>query len=73
MSDRDRVERDIAMTFDFLRYLIGHPEMLDDISDGSEIEFIGPEITVTESTETPRDRKPTVISTKRVFELLSPS
>ena len=74
MSDKHQVERDIILTFDFLRYIVDHPEMIEDIPDGSEIEFIGSEIITTESTQAPAQGKnPTIITTKRIFELLPSS
>ncbi len=74
MSEKHHVERDIALTFDFLRYAIDHPEMIDEIPDGAEIEFIGSDIITTEPAQD-RDQniKRTIISTKRVFSLLPAS
>jgi hypothetical protein len=70
MNEKDRVERDIGLTFDFLRYLIAHPEMIDKIPDGAKIEFVGSDIITTELAEGHReDGKQTIIVTKRVFEV----
>ncbi len=74
MSDKQNVERDISLTFDFLRYAIDHPEMIDDIPEGSEIECLGPDIVITQSeTEPDHKQEKTIITTKRIFELPSSS
>ena len=71
MNEKHRTERDIALTFDFLRYVVDHPEIIDDIPDGAEIEFIGSDIVTTEPAED-RDpgKKRAIIATKRIFEPL---
>ncbi len=74
MSHKQNVERDISLTFDFLRYAIDHPEMIDDIPEGSEIEFVGPDVVITQSeTEPDTKKKKPIITTKRIFELPSSS
>ena len=39
MNNTEKAKKDIEMAFDFARYLIDHPEELDNIPDGSEIAF----------------------------------
>jgi hypothetical protein len=39
MTHKEKVKKDIEMTFDFVRYLIDHPEELAKIPNGSEIYF----------------------------------
>ena len=74
MNDRQQIERDIAMTFDFLRYVIDHPELADQIQDDSEIEFIGSDIiTTTPAEDHGGDSIRTIIATKRSFEVLHTS
>ncbi|MBI2503862.1 MAG: hypothetical protein HYW07_11595 [Candidatus Latescibacteria bacterium] len=71
MDEKHHMERDVALTFDFLRYLVDHPEMMNEIPDGAELEFIGSDIITAESAENDNhDKKRTIISTKRVFEFL---
>jgi len=71
MSEKHHIERDIALVFDFLRYVVDHPEMIDEIPDGAEIEFIGSDIVTTEPAEgRDHSKKRTSITTKRIFELL---
>ena len=40
MRKDEIVRRNISLVFDFLRYLVDHPELLDKVSDGCELEFI---------------------------------
>ena len=40
MRKEEIVERNITLTFDFLRQVVKNPEIIDDIPDGSLIEFV---------------------------------
>lgn len=40
MTKKEYAERNIGMTFDFIRHLIEHPETIDTINDGAELDFI---------------------------------
>jgi hypothetical protein len=40
MTKKEYVERNIGMTFDFIRHLIDHPEVINTIPDGAELDFI---------------------------------
>jgi hypothetical protein len=40
MTKREYVRRNIGLTFDFLKHLIDHPEIIDTIPDGAELDFI---------------------------------
>lgn len=40
MTKKEYADRNIGMTFDFIRYLVDHPEVIDTIPDGSELDFI---------------------------------
>jgi hypothetical protein len=40
MTKKERVSRDISLTFDFLRQVVRDPSILDQIPNGSQIEFI---------------------------------
>jgi len=46
MRKKEVVEKNIGITFDFIRYLVDHPEMLDSIPDGAELSFIEKDIPV---------------------------
>ena len=40
MTKKERMSRDIGLTFDFLRQVIDNPKILDKIPNGSTLEFI---------------------------------
>jgi hypothetical protein len=40
MTKKEYVERNIGITFDFVRHVIDHPELIDTIPDGAELDFI---------------------------------
>lgn len=41
MTDaKRRMQEDIAKTFDFIRFMIAHPQMLRKIKNGAEIRFV---------------------------------
>ena len=74
MNEKDRVEHDISLTFDFLRYMVDHPDMIDGIPEDSEVEFVGSDIVIKESGgKSDPKRKQTLIHTKRIFEVPPPS
>jgi hypothetical protein len=40
MTKKELVKRNIGVTFDFLRYLIDHPTLIDLIPNQAELDFI---------------------------------
>jgi len=40
MVRKEYVESNIGMTFDFIKYLIDHPDKIESIPDGAAIDFI---------------------------------
>lgn len=40
MTNKETIERNIGLTFDFLKQVLKTPSMLDDIEDRSVIEFV---------------------------------
>ncbi len=44
MTKKEYVERNIGMTFDFVRYLIDHPESIESLPNGAELDFIDKDI-----------------------------
>ncbi|HQU31994.1 MAG: hypothetical protein HRU72_09770 [Planctomycetia bacterium] len=40
MTKKEYAERNIGMTFDFIRQIIDHPEIIDTIPDNAELDFI---------------------------------
>jgi len=44
MTKKEYTARNIGITFDFIRHLINHPEIVDTIPNGAELDFIDKEI-----------------------------
>lgn len=40
MTNKETVERNIGLTFDFLRQVVKDPSIMDEIPDGSVIDFV---------------------------------
>ncbi len=40
MTKKEYVERNIGMTFDFVKYLIDHPDKIESLPNGAELDFI---------------------------------
>ena len=40
MTKKELINKNIGMTFDFLRYVVDHPEMINSIPNGAELSFI---------------------------------
>jgi hypothetical protein len=43
MRKNEIVKKNISLVFDFLRYLIDHPELIKKLPDGCELEFLDKE------------------------------
>ena len=39
MTKKEYVERNIGVTFDFVKHVVDHPEHIDTIPDGAELDF----------------------------------
>jgi hypothetical protein len=56
MTKKEYVERNIGLTFDFLRHLIVHPEIIDTIPDGAELDFIDKDMPVKDKGDIKRNK-----------------
>jgi len=76
MTEKEILERDISLTFDFLRYAVDHPEILEEIPDGAELEFIATDMVIhgsgPERPEMDNDHPKAMFIAKRVFAPLRP-
>jgi hypothetical protein len=52
MTKKEYIERNIGMTFDFIKQLIDHPEAIEFIPDGAELDFIDKDMPVKIKEET---------------------
>jgi hypothetical protein len=69
MTNKETVNRNIGLAFDFLREVISKPQLLDQIPDNSVIEFVEKDFPKTEKTKTDNTRKKYII-VKNEFELI---
>jgi len=69
MTNKEQVQRDIAVAFDFIEQIIDNPELTDKIPEGSAINFIDEENRKTEklSVKIPQRK---YVKVKRHFEVL---
>lgn len=44
MTKKEYVDRNIGVTFDFIKHIIDHPKLMDTIPDGAELDFIDKDI-----------------------------
>lgn len=66
MTNEEVVTRNIGLAFDFLRYVIDRPQLLDSIPDGAELELLASDVPIPEKGE--EDHPRVVFMSKRVFE-----
>jgi hypothetical protein len=68
MTNKEYIDRNIGLTFDFLRQIIKDPSVLDNIQDGAIIDFVEKDFT---KTEYPNSVKPNkYIRVNNQFELI---
>jgi hypothetical protein len=67
MTKKEHVERNIGMTFDFVRHLIDHPEIVDIITDRAELAFIDKDMPF-KATEYAKKRRVAKYKVEHVFE-----
>lgn len=68
MNNKEFIERNIGLTFDFLRQVSGDPSIIESIPDAAVIEFIDKDYS---KTEYPQSAKPNrFIKVKNQFELI---
>ncbi len=68
MNNKEYTERNIGLTFDFLRQVSDDPSILESISDGTVIEFIDKDYIKTEYLESVKPNR--FIKVKNQFELI---
>jgi len=68
MTNKETVNRNIGLTFDFLKQIIKNPELVDQIKDDSVIEFLQKDNPVKETNN--RKAADKFIKVKRSFEVI---
>lgn len=69
MKNKEQIQRDLAVAFDFIEQIIDHPELTDQIPEGSAITFIDKENTKAEKL-TSKDPARKYVRVKRHFDVL---
>jgi hypothetical protein len=69
MTNKEQIQKDLAVAFDFVEQIINNPELTDKIPEGSAINFIDEENKKTEKL-TAKIPLRKYVKVKRQFELL---
>ena len=69
MTNKEQIQRDIAIAFDFVEQILENPDILDKISDGASVTFLDGENVKPEKLKN-RDTAKKYIKVKRYFEVL---
>jgi len=70
MTKKEIVNRNIGLTFDFLRQVVKDPSMLDNISDGATLEFVEKDFTQVEKIKAKKSSNKKYLLVKSYLELL---
>ena len=69
MTNKEQIQRDMAVALDFIEQIIDNPGLTDKIPDGSAVTFVDQENTKTER-RTSLIRQKKYVKVKRHFEVL---
>ena len=72
MTNKETIERNIGLTFDFVNYLIDNPSVADNLPDNFKLEFIEkdfPNIERKELSQTDSEIKRKYVRVRNTFEL----
>jgi hypothetical protein len=69
MTNKEQIQKDIAIAFDFVEQIIDNPDILDKIPDGAAITFLDSENVKPEKRKN-RDTAKKYVKVKRHFEVL---
>ena len=67
MTNKEQVQRDIAIAFDFMEQIILNPELTDKIPEGAAVSFVNEGDKRTEKIKIPKKK---YVRVKRHFEVL---
>ena len=56
MTKKEYADRNIGVTFDFVRHIIDHPEIIDTIPAGAELDFIDKDMALKEKQSVKRKK-----------------
>ena len=69
MTNKEQIQKDIAIAFDFVEQIIDNPDMLDKIPDGTAITFLDSE-NIKPEKRISKDTAKKYVKVKRHFEVL---
>lgn len=69
MTNKEHIQRDMAIAFDFIEQIIDHPDQTDNIPDGAAISFLNQAFKKAEK-QSESDFPKKYVKVKRHFELL---
>lgn len=69
MTNKETVERNIGLTFDFLRQVVDDPSILDNMPDKAVIEFIDKDVALAEKANA-KNKPNKYIRVKKHFEVI---
>lgn len=72
MTKKEYVERNIGLAFDFLRHLINHPEIIETIPDGAELDFVDKDMSVKDKGDDNGDIKKNKVARYKVEHVFEP-
>ena len=67
MTKKEYADRNIGMSFDFIKQIIDHPEIAGSIPDGAELDFIDKDFPVKAKLQ-PKKKKVARYKVEHVFE-----
>lgn len=72
MTKKEIIEKNIGMTFNFVKYLVDHPEMIDNIPNGAVIEFVDKDIAVKEAPAKAEQEEAVSFQVEHTFKPIKP-
>ncbi|MBW1706244.1 MAG: hypothetical protein JRJ86_13925 [Deltaproteobacteria bacterium] len=69
MRKNEIVKKNTSLVFDFLRYLVEHPEMIQKIPDGSELEFLDKDFPILESENSAEESEKLFLTVEHTFDI----
>ena len=69
MRKGEIVKRNISLAFDFLRYLIDHPELTEKLPDSCELEFLDKDFPLTDTAMSVEGTEKTFVKVEHSFDI----
>jgi hypothetical protein len=69
MRKDEVVKKNISLVFDFLRYLTEHPELMEKLPDGCELEFLDKDFPLIESETSVEDAEKAFLKVEHTFNI----